>query len=620
MGDIMCKINKKAFFLIETMVVITVVGVVITLLFGRFSNLYNRFLSSEYYNTVSATNAASHVRVYIDDLNIDYNVIMGDSPYVNLTFHSSLHNDYYTVLKENLGIKFVYLINVQSFFEDSNNLLDFNINLRGYLNTLENEKAQFLIVVVDEDDSYGFVSAFNYYLFLEGNAADEYVTYVELNQNFIEPGYEAKDNNGNDLDVTVTGFVDTSQRGTYYLNYNVGALLLRRRIVVYQKEYLFDYTGTYQVFTAPFDGHYNIELWGAGFSHNRGKGGYTSGDIFLFKNQRLYLYLGGTNTSANTESFNGGFGSNGGGPGAGATDVRLVPGEWKNIESLRSRIMVAAGGGAGNVEGAHGGGLIGLAAGTATGGTQTAPGTTQSSSYLQASFGIGGSGCGGGGGYYGGGGASCASGGAGGSSFISGFTGCNAIAKNGEHTDQSIHYSGYKFTNIQMISGNSSMPNPRGDGNIVGNNSDGFARITLLDTSGTHNLQGVRYIYNQIQGSTSNSGNHWVELKAIDTGGENVALGVTKINSSNMTVNWNGLTDGVVTTTPYISTGSGLQWVEIDLGREYDLSSIRIWHYYGDGRTYFNLETRVAGTDEVYRVVDTGDYMQTPDGRIIRPN
>jgi hypothetical protein len=50
-------------------------------------------------------------------------------------------------------------------------------------------------------------------------------------------------------------------------------------------------------------------------------------------------------------------------------------------------------------------------------------------------------------------------GGGGGSSFISGHEGCDAIdeqstEQNIIHTGQSIHYSGYYFTNTLMIDGN----------------------------------------------------------------------------------------------------------------------------------------------------------------------
>jgi hypothetical protein len=66
---------------------------------------------------------------------------------------------------------------------------------------------------------------------------------------------------------------------------------------------------------------------------------------------------------------------------------------------------------------------------------------------------------GGGGGYYGGGGgvtsAYCVGGsaGGGGSSFISGYTGCNAINSSGTVTGQPNHYSGYVFSNGYMEAG-----------------------------------------------------------------------------------------------------------------------------------------------------------------------
>jgi hypothetical protein len=36
---------------------------------------------------------------------------------------------------------------------------------------------------------------------------------------------------------------------------------------------------------------------------------------------------------------------------------------------------------------------------------------------------------------------------------------------------------------------------------------------------------------------------------------------------------------------------NGLRYIEIDLGAEYDLNAIRIWHWYLDGRTYNGTKT-----------------------------
>jgi hypothetical protein len=177
--------------------------------------------------------------------------------------------------------------------------------------------------------------------------------------------------------------------------------------------------------------------------------------------------------------------------------------DWSSLGGLRSRIMVAAGGGSGGTGGAGGtlSGLTGAATGNGVlggGGTQTAGGT---SANRIGKFGIGGDGfitlpnspnCNdgyaAGGGYYGGGGgtggsASCTptntGTGGGGSSFISGHTGVNAINMTGTHTGQPNHYSGLVFTNTSMIAGNAVMPAPSG-GTQTGNSGDGYARITFL--------------------------------------------------------------------------------------------------------------------------------------------
>ena len=286
-------------------------------------------------------------------------------------------------------------------------------------------------------------------------------------------------------------------------------------------EWTFDYTGGEQTFVAPVTGTYKLETWGAQGGNITGdylgsNGAYTSGKINLMKNQQLYVYVGGTsstidggyNGGGNTEKYaNWGQGYGGGG----ATDVRLISGEWNNFESLKSRIMVSAGGGGASyynkdghfygISGA-GGGLIGYDGGykilTAPssstywgstnhklslygkgatqisggiGGNSKADGNgycTKSNEYADGKFGIGGSynscsfdtsSAGGGSGYYGGGSAARASHGAGGgSSFISGHTGCDAISEkstetNVIHTGQSNHYSGYKFTETLMIDG-----------------------------------------------------------------------------------------------------------------------------------------------------------------------
>ena len=317
----------------------------------------------------------------------------------------------------------------------------------------------------------------------------------------------------------------------------------------------FDYTGDYQVFIAPATGKYKLETWGASggntydFAEDTlsdhafgGRGGYSSGVIELKKDEVLYIYVGGQGTGTAQIGIGQG-GYNGGGDGqlrvgncyrqvsggGGATDIRLVSGNWNSTPSLASRIMVAGGGGGTHqnycsetnysiIDGGSGGDLTGGAGVirstggftsiTPTGGTQTtggmsAGGTSQndwrdSTSYTTAYIGLFGQGStllnpsteiissgGGGGGYYGGATGVWKSGG-GGSSFISGHPGAVAITGEEDLTpktgsDSNVHYSGKVFTDTVMKAGNELMPSPDGVTTEVGNVGNGHAAITLIE-------------------------------------------------------------------------------------------------------------------------------------------
>ena len=304
--------------------------------------------------------------------------------------------------------------------------------------------------------------------------------------------------------------------------------------------YTYAYTGSEQTFTTPTSSPYLVECWGAQGGnmdkYSGGKGGYVAGIITLSSETTLYAYVGGQ-----AQAFNGAgiakprevswhFGNSGGG----ATDFRLIKGStWKEFTSLKSRIIVAAGGGGANYRnypvdngtdtdwiygegnGGYGGGLTGgegqikntnrngyTAYGYiyATGANQTeggdaiknevilsnGNGASYSSETWGGSFGYCKSddyqSCGGSG-YYGGS-SSLHCGASGGSSFISGHSGCNAISESSTesniiHTGQPNHYSGYVFTNSVMKAGNETMPSPSG-GTETGHTGNGYAIITQL--------------------------------------------------------------------------------------------------------------------------------------------
>jgi hypothetical protein len=252
--------------------------------------------------------------------------------------------------------------------------------------------------------------------------------------------------------------------------------------------YDFFYTGnSHEITLSP--GTYLFECWGAqGYIANDieigGKGAYTKGTISLKTTQTFYVLPGQYGQeSISTYVFNDGGGGQFGG---GASDIRLINGTWDDFDSLKSRIMVAAGDGGpdSQINGGAGGCLVDLDSGYGKGGTQTKGGY----GYYKGSFGKGGfnsdtslNGCvGGGGGYYGGGSSTYKSSysGGGGSSFISGYPECNAIAEESTinniiHTNSPIHYSGFVFTQSVMIDSNSILPTLKGQLN-------GHARITIL--------------------------------------------------------------------------------------------------------------------------------------------
>ena len=202
-------------------------------------------------------------------------------------------------------------------------------------------------------------------------------------------------------------------------------------------------------------GHYLIDCYGASggsVSNIGGRGAHVSAHAIIYSTQTFYLYIGSKGSNQNFKTAPGGFNGGGsggaglyvnesytytsGGGGGGATDLRLNPGEWNDPESLKSRVLVAAGGGGAGfaMKGGDGGKIQGLC-------SEEIPSCSYFCGGNEENFGIGQNGApgsygnfaaegkgGGGGGWYGGlaqqeqGNNTNAAGG-GGSSYISGATG-----------------------------------------------------------------------------------------------------------------------------------------------------------------------------------------------------
>lgn len=215
---------------------------------------------------------------------------------------------------------------------------------------------------------------------------------------------------------------------------------------------VFNYTGGIQSYTIPKKGTYQLEVWGAqgGGTYDSyqpqdaegGYGGYSKGNVFLNRNEIIYIVVGGKGTQA--KAFTDG-GYNGGGTGAGRPEVYAFEGAsgggathigkqnalLKNT-SVSNLFIVAGGGGGGSryfnehdqttdaqrggtgggTNGGNGGGAGGVYGDGGLGGLQTQRGNTggTDSAHIgtygqgggRTSYQSGGATCGGGGGYYGG--------------------------------------------------------------------------------------------------------------------------------------------------------------------------------------------------------------------------
>jgi hypothetical protein len=271
----------------------------------------------------------------------------------------------------------------------------------------------------------------------------------------------------------------------------------------------YTFTGAAETFTAPYNGTYLLEVWGAGarFAHDNdatiyGKGGYSSGKIALTAGDELYVYVG-ERPAGTVQPFNGG-GKGAGGDyksagGGGATDIRITG------TTLYHRLIVAGGGGGGsdrNYGAGHGGGLTGVKGGNQNGsngsggnpGTQIAGGVSTGNGSGVGSFGTGGNagdhrGGAGGGGWYGGsasaGGNGVVGSGGGGSGWVYTEDAFNTW-QTGNPTDAAQYEltSYYYLTDAKTVAGNVTNGMPDWSTcecvTMTGNPGNGFARITLV--------------------------------------------------------------------------------------------------------------------------------------------
>jgi hypothetical protein len=132
-----------------------------------------------------------------------------------------------------------------------------------------------------------------------------------------------------------------------------------------------------------------------------------------------------------------------------------------------------------------------------------------------------------------------------------------------------------------------------------------------------------RYVREWLNGNNYNTQNAWNEIQ-IYVAGTNIAPGKTITASSIPTpaTNWAWLMDGN-TTISAISKNIGNQWVEIDLGAEYVLETIKTFHKIQGTNTYYDVTLEVSRDGinyyTVYKTSVNGTYYETTSGKEYTP-
>lgn len=127
----------------------------------------------------------------------------------------------------------------------------------------------------------------------------------------------------------------------------------------------------------------------------------------------------------------------------------------------------------------------------------------------------------------------------------------------------------------------------------------------------------VKYVRDYLNGSTSNTGNHWCEIEIYDESGINLARGIMPTGNGAAT-DIGRLTDGNRSYDPYYSADSGEKWIQIELPKVTTLSKIHVWHYHGDTRQYnTKLQISSNGVDwiDVFNSSRQGTYAESASGK-----
>lgn len=158
--------------------------------------------------------------------------------------------------------------------------------------------------------------------------------------------------------------------------------------------------------------------------------------------------------------------------------------------------------------------------------------------------------------------------------------------------------------------------------NHFGNKNIDLTKSGLLKSSEFNDIgMPIRYIRDTVSGNTANTGSHWNEFEVYNYVGENIAWGrdltYGKDATTSGTLVNSVATDGLVNSSWIGGQSGDNAWAKLDLGYIENIHKIKIWHYYPDGRTYYNNVTEVSVDGTNWITVYKGQKPETVAGNEI---
>ena len=128
----------------------------------------------------------------------------------------------------------------------------------------------------------------------------------------------------------------------------------------------------------------------------------------------------------------------------------------------------------------------------------------------------------------------------------------------------------------------------------------GWIQGEIVNDKSSPQRRPIRYIRDYIDGNSVNNSNHWVGIQAVvwENGHYvDVARGKTVTPSKTATGAHNDpqvVTNGNYDTENYFGLGNPGSAITVDLGQEYYVDFVRVYHYFGDNRTYNHAKLSVG--------------------------